>query len=104
MSDACLVYLGALTRISFLIDDLDDLFKPSLSSGDDDRDEDFEPGSDSSDSLLELMAAFGERLFFRIFVSDQYLNDGLHTATYRCNPCATEKTRFVLVEMNYSYD
>ncbi|KAG3078067.1 hypothetical protein PI124_g21898 [Phytophthora idaei] len=36
-------------------DDLDDLLKPSLSSGEDDRDEDFEPGSDS---LLELMAAF----------------------------------------------
>ncbi|ETL97077.1 hypothetical protein L917_05568, partial [Phytophthora nicotianae] len=35
---------------------LDDLFKPSSSSAQDDCDEDFEPGSDSSDSLLELLA------------------------------------------------
>ncbi|ETI50622.1 hypothetical protein F443_05873, partial [Phytophthora nicotianae P1569] len=37
-------------------DSLDDLFKSSSSSAQDDCDEDFEPGSDSSDSLLELLA------------------------------------------------
>ncbi|ETL94300.1 hypothetical protein L917_07720 [Phytophthora nicotianae] len=44
-------------------DSLDDLFKPNSSSAEDDHDEDFEPGSDSSDSLLELLAVIDNTHF-----------------------------------------
>ncbi|KAI9985153.1 hypothetical protein PInf_004467 [Phytophthora infestans] len=40
-------------------DDLDDLFKHSSSSSDDDRDEDFEPASDSSDTLQGILDEIG---------------------------------------------
>ncbi|KAF4139294.1 hypothetical protein GN958_ATG11510 [Phytophthora infestans] len=43
-------------------DDLDDLFKHSSSSSDDDRDEDFEPANDSSDTLQGILDEMGMSL------------------------------------------
>ncbi|KAG6976302.1 hypothetical protein JG688_00001523 [Phytophthora aleatoria] len=34
-------------------------------------------------------------LVFRVFVSDQCLNNALHAVTYRCEPCPSERTMFV---------